>query len=520
MNRWQELITLFNQPASETMQKRFYLGVFVSSVFVGVVCGLFFSPFGFVDDAYITLHNAQVVLSGAKDPNYMGSSPFAGSTSLPHMLLLVPFLLILPPLWAVWAVATLGMSLYLLAVTRLAFLYQTRLWQVLGLILLAATVANMPYQLFNGLETGLAMAGVMWALCVAASPSKRYRFLLPLLCGLLPFLRPELVACSGLLLLYAMWRVYTEEDKSFQQMGGHTLKALPWLLLGALPWLLSYWVGTGSPIPLTVGAKKAYFAEGCSEYQWKWQVMSEGISSLCVSTGFALAALPLLFRSLLGRLGFLFGAVFFSVYFLQFPGALGHYYYRYMYILFPFLFLSLIEGLAEESLWLSRFTMVVLLASCLQHLLLLPPKLDLIYQHGLFTQRTLKRKVGWLKKHVPPDATILIHDAGYISFQTPFRLVDLVGLKTASSISQHQKLTLPTCGKMRHLAVHRIALQNDVRYLVVLNSWDKIFHLALSLSFHGWKVRRLYKQPKGYSVFRVIRPVKGARNKKTPPKRQ
>jgi hypothetical protein len=55
-----------------------------------------------IDDAYIVIHNARALLAG-QDPNYIGSSPITGATSLVHLALVTFFLLFcarwLPSRW-------------------------------------------------------------------------------------------------------------------------------------------------------------------------------------------------------------------------------------------------------------------------------------------------------------------------------------------------------------------------------------------------------------------------------------
>jgi len=59
------------------------------------------------------------------------------------------------------------------------------------------------HHLLNGLETGLALAGVTWSVVLARSaPHSR---LLPVLCGLLPFIRPELGVLALALLIRQFW---------------------------------------------------------------------------------------------------------------------------------------------------------------------------------------------------------------------------------------------------------------------------------------------------------------------------
>jgi hypothetical protein len=52
-----------------------------------------------VDDAYITIHNAQV-FAGAPEQSFLGTPALAGSTSVVHGLIVSAFAIVLSPLWA------------------------------------------------------------------------------------------------------------------------------------------------------------------------------------------------------------------------------------------------------------------------------------------------------------------------------------------------------------------------------------------------------------------------------------
>ena len=156
------------------------------------------------DDAYITLHNAVVLVSGKPDPNFLDTAALCGSTSLLHVALTALFCLVLPPLTALNTTLWLGILLYGLGLLRLARVHGAAPWQAVLLTLAGLFAAQTPFQMLNGLETGLALAGVTWAL-VFASGEKPTR-MLPVLCGLLPLLRPELIVLSVLLFAHQALR--------------------------------------------------------------------------------------------------------------------------------------------------------------------------------------------------------------------------------------------------------------------------------------------------------------------------
>ena len=73
-----------------------------------------------MDDAYITLHNAQVLHWG-HDPNYPGTPALAGATSAVHLALVTLLMSALSPpvtLWAALWMATLAYALGLVQLAR------------------------------------------------------------------------------------------------------------------------------------------------------------------------------------------------------------------------------------------------------------------------------------------------------------------------------------------------------------------------------------------------------------------
>jgi hypothetical protein len=122
-----------------------------------------------------------------------------------------------------------------------------------------------------------------------------------------------------------------------------------------------------------------------------------------------------------------------------------------------------------------------------------------------FTKTELVDLTSWCRDNLSPDAVLLIHDAGYISHATDFRLVDFVGLKTPSSVHLHRSITWPTCGLGRGQAVHEIALGAHPDYLVMLQGWNRIYKITQSLRTRGWRLDEVRRPDggEGYSVYRL-----------------
>jgi hypothetical protein len=116
----------------------------------------------------------------------------------------------------------------------------------------------------------------------------------------------------------------------------------------------------------------------------------------------------------------------------------------------------------------------------------------------------IKSTAEWVDAHLPADAVLLVHDAGGVSEFAHRRAVDIVGLKTPSSIAAHARWTWPTCGVARRTAFAAIAENSRASHLVALTGWDA--PLRESLEEQGFSltpVRSAPAQGLGYTVYRL-----------------
>lgn len=466
------------------------------------------SPVFPVDDAYITLHNAQVLRSGF-DPNYAGVSALTGATSAIHLAIVAALLWLLPPLWALDTATWLAILFYVTGLLRLASVHRASATQTLLLVVLGVVVGEMPHQLLNGLETGWALAGLVWTLALASDPQPKQPWLLPLLAGQLPFLRPELIVVSmGIFGLLAWHHLDTVAGSQARRQA--ILRDALLLLAGAAPWLLWYLTATGLAYPSTVLAKRSFFAEGLLPAALRRAWVGDSLLRFAATLGLLSGALLLLLRSRLGLLGLIFLIAFIGAYYIQFPGALGHYEQRYLYIVVPFLLLGIAAHFSIGAPLLRRGIVLLTLLAVAQSLLNFPPHYRFHQEKLDFTRQELAALAAWCKRELPPASRLLVHDAGYIAFATSFQLIDIVGLKTPSNIPHHASLTWPSVGARRGEAIQRIALSQRPDYLVVLNSWDAIYGFTRDLSAFGWRLERVYQSPRGetgYAVYRLSPPV-------------
>lgn len=458
------------------------------------------SPVFPMDDAYITLHNAMSLRAGA-DVNYPGVPPLVGATSAPHVALTAGLMNFLPPAWALYFAAWLGAALYCAGLCRLMTVLRLPPLPASLLAVVGLTLGGVPHQLFNGLETGWAMAGVTWGLATAADPDPRRSRRAALVAGQLPFLRPELAVVS-VLLLALLLRRRLREGGGLGAAAGDVGAAL----LSAAPWLAWITVSTGMPFPETAFAKRAFFAEGQAHSFEKWAWAATALAQFFASMGLATLGLVFLPGSGLGRIGLAFTGVLVLAYASQFPGALGHYENRYLYVTVPFLLYGLMLAVAPRIRTIRVMGVLLIAAAAIQALATLPAAVELHRQNCTFTTTELAGVAAWCQSHLPADSRLLVHDAGYIAYATRLKLVDLVGLKTPSSVARHRELTWPTGGRARGAAIARIALEQQGNFLCVLEGWERIYRIAAGLRDAGWRVVAVWRSRLGYTVYEIDPP--------------
>ena len=339
----------------------------------------------------------------------------------------------------------------------------------------------------------------------ALSPAPTWR--LPLLCGLMPFVRPELAALSALLMIRQTWvhwaQTGTDKVRTFTAVVRDGVLAI----LAAAPWLVWSWFDTGHLLPATISAKSAFFAEGGLPWWRKLRLMASAINVMT----FVPAVLGFLFlrRSSIALVVWGFLGAFMAAYYVQLPAALHHNYFRYLHILAPLSVFGLLMATCDGNRVRGHIPLAV--ASLLTAVTL--PFSWGAYKTELdYTRRESVGMADWVNENLSPDARILIHDAGYIAFATPFQLIDMVGLKTPSSIPYHQRWAAPTNGAGRGEAIHQIALSSNPTHAVILlndanNFWGAA---ANALRQRGWLLEAIRPAPQvveGFAVFRLTAPT-------------
>jgi hypothetical protein len=299
------------------------------------------------DDAYITLHSAQVLWTGG-DINYPGTPALAGVTSAVHMGLVAALMAVFRPEWALEVSIWIGIFAYVLGLLRLAFLHRASPAQALLVATLGTIIARTPHQLLNGLETGLAIAALVWALVLATEPDRRRQRYLPALCGLLPFLRPELlVASTGFLALtaYRHWELKLHRE-ALRSIAVDCCIALAL----AAPFAIWYSTSLGHPYPLTMGAKKAFYAQSCFPPGARASLVLVSLNGFASVIGTFTFAGLLLFLTRAGWVGIATILALATAFFVNLPNGLLHTEHRYLHVLIPFLLYAAVPFPTGERL--------------------------------------------------------------------------------------------------------------------------------------------------------------------------
>jgi hypothetical protein len=480
------------RPAAVTPQAYWVLGSALAAAFA-VWAALLGRPDFPLDDAYITLHNAQVLRDGV-DPNY-GVSPLTGATSSVHLLLVTILAGIVGLAWAGAAAAWLSAGLYLSALLFVARRCALSPLETAALLIVGACGGMSAYHLLNGLETGLAMAAVAWAMALAAGPPTR---LLPALLGLLPFVRPELTLLAAPLFVRQAWARW--RNGAPRSIVGDVAV----LTLIAAPWLAWLWIETGSFFPQSAAVKRAYFAEAALPGLVKAVIVLSDVGALAWQVGPLMLVLLVQGAMPAGRTAQAFIVAMMVLFGIAMPGGLHHNWNRYLYVLVPLLTTGLAYARAHPRHKEQRWPAGLLIASALYAMATAPLHVQRYVDGVAFTRTELAELADWVHRNLAEDAPIAVHDAGYLAFATDRRLIDVVGLKTPGSHPVHEALTAPSGGAGRGEALARILLDSQSEHFVLLREWDRIFAIAEGLRAAGVELTPVRVDGE-YQVFRVRR---------------
>jgi hypothetical protein len=453
-----------------------------------------------LDDPYILLHSADVLLSGGPDPIF-GSPALTGVTSLPYfVLVLLVRSLGLGPIVTLRAVAALGLTAFVLGTWALARRASLSTPWALSVVALAVASGSQLAGLTNGLETGLAAALLIWMLRWCGT---RNWLAVAVGAGLLPWLRPDLAIVAAAVWLHAMWgRTRREQAVA----AGISIAA-------GLPWPLWLYADTGAWLSQTMEAKRLFFAEGCAPLGEKLRLAGQGVLAWLTWTAPLTVGLAALAWSGFGRVGLAAATVTLAVYAYRLPSAVTYNEHRYLVpILAPWCVWGLVEGISR--LRRAKLSALAAAGACLGLLHAAPYALTALTSSW---PRDIIATAVWIDEYTPPDATLLIHDAGGVSVFAHRRAVDLVGLKTPSSIGAHATWTWPSCGRARATAVAAIASGARPTYLVTAEQWEQVYQLTGALATAGLRATPVRTPPAGseygYTVWALAVPPDGSKGR-------
>ena len=424
-----------------------------------------------IDDAYITLSNARTLMSGTADPVY-GSSYLTGATSPAHLLAVAALGFLVPPIWALLLIGLVGAVFYLLGLMRLVERAGLDGWRAAALVGVGSLSGYLPFQYVNGLETSVAMAFSAWML-IWCNDRKR----LPVLAGIAPFVRPEFALFSALLLGR---QLYLSRD----------IRPLLVAAVVAAPWAVWMVIETGQPLPSTIGAKLAFFREYAMTWPAKLVRAEEALAwSLQWPLFLGLVGLP---RIKGGKMAAIFIVLGVCVAIALMPSSLNWNYGRYDAFFVPLLVAGLAALVAERSRAANLIAtgMAVWTAT---GLVAIPE-----YLGEIAYARQVEDHARFVAK-LPPEAKVLIHDAGWVAWEQPkARLVDVVGLKTPAVIPINRQLGGGQCNDGK--ALDEIARRFHATHAVVLNRWQWPC-MAEDLRALGWTLKPIYSDL--YTVYRL-----------------
>jgi len=439
-------------------------GLAVAAVLV--IGGTFWSELFPLDDPYITLSNARVLLSGEVDPAYQ-TSYLTGATSAVHLLLVALFGLVVPPLWGSLLISLAGALAYFLALVRVVDSLEVSGRARAAILAFGALSGYSLIHYLNGLETSLAMAASAWMFVWCDDRRK-----LPLLAGLAPFLRPELGLFSALLLARLTLR------SSPRQVAGMALRCA----LVCAPFASWIYAETGQLLPSTISAK----------YAWFYPKHSSLVERI-VDTAFVLTfSLQLIYfvgliglrKFPCGRWAAAFVVIGTAVMAVVMPEIISWNFGRYTAIFFPLLVFGIAGFVVEKQL--PRLLVNGLFAWTAATLAIA----SFTYVNEINYARLVQQHAKFVAQ-LPASSVVLVHDAGQVAWEDPkARLVDMVGLKTPAIVPINEEFSRGDC--RREKALDRIGRKYNATHLAVLDRW-RWPCVASDMRQSGWTLRPVYR---------------------------
>jgi hypothetical protein len=446
-----------------------------------------------IDDAYIVLSNVRALTEGA--PNFPGAPPITGATSLLHTLAAVPFALLLGPEAGLWTLTWLGVAAAAtgaVAMGRAVGLSPT--WAV-ALAAASLCTGQSAGVLLNGLETGWALAALFWTFrCVAHDPLSRVG---AVLCGLLPWVRPELGVFSAALMIGAAadWRT----------RGGDVLRAAALCLGPALALLAVHQALAGMPLPRTGEAKRLFFGVAALPIWVQVATFVSRLAEFLAGTG-ALWVGALLTGGRAQRHAMRAALALLLLVATLYGGIAYQNSDRLMWDFVPPIAFALGAAAAGAG-WHGKVARGALAVSVALNVWAAAGRVDLDMTRSESGRRYNEERATWVRANLDPSQPLMVHDIGHLSWATDQRLVDMVGLKTPRSIDTLWRATATKGIAGIPDALDEIARAGEVCTLLVSSDWNRRMRFADGLRDMGWGVVDISGDIRaGIEVFRLTPP--------------
>ncbi len=442
-----------------------------------------------LDDAYITIGNVDLFLSGRSD--LYGNDGPTGASSLVHFLVLAFLSQFTTTPEASLALSVLSAGAYMIGLWLL-------LCSVSGSRIVAASgsIAGLLLgfawlHLMNGLETGMAMAAITWAFFLRQT---NRHVALSILIGIMPFIRPEFYVLSALLFISI---IVVKPINYAYCVKIFFISASAYIILALVSVLI-----LGSVWPDTAGAKEAFFAEKGEVFSSRLMVALRAV----VETNLLVVFSGLVFAPFLrgGWVALAFFGIFVLSSALKLPGALYHNDFRYLYPLLPIAIASWTAVLTARQVSSAPVFVIGALLSVYAFATSSWPVYTIQWKSGS-EERLITAE--WMTENLPSNSVVGVHDAGFIPWKIAstvsnqnIRFVDLVGLKSPSAIKFHEEFTAPSNGKERWRAFDVLGRERKIDYIIVL---DRPFWRRIEDSFKtaGWDINLIFANEGGYQVF-------------------
>jgi len=349
----------------------------------------------------------------------------------------------------------------------------------------------------NGLETSLVLAAIIWTVIGATerwSPVPFGAFL-----GVLPFLRPELAVLGAL--CFVLWAVGQQAWRD-RVVGCAVAAGVSLTLLGAQIYL------SGSALPATGAAKTIFFsgAPGMAQAWFDALVQQSAGFFLVVSGVLSLAIVVPRPARPISVLATLFALLVVVILLLDFPSFMGQNHYRYLYIFFPI-------ALINAAVWVgaserARLLVALLLVGALaQSVWTLGRDWTSRAEEVVGKYQELSAKAAWVHARTAPEAVVMVHDIGYMSYATDRSLFDVVGLRSSRAVAVNASVSDLPWLERRGQAFDRFARETGACYFIVTEGCNRWLGLTRAFEAQGWRlIAHPGGHPPGHEAYLIDRP--------------